>query len=152
MKVFLWERKDKSRCLTGSICYDHTLSLNDGGDHYKFQENSFHWLARKDSRQRLLRWEYNKLLHFAWGVDDAECIVVTRVCVSVRGRMPTLLHGPGCNLGTGMGCACCALLGGFAIGARHGLRCYGNITGTRNVTEYMIVLALCVVILRLTVT
>ena len=21
------------------------------------------------------------------------------VCVSVRGRMPTLLHGPGCNLG-----------------------------------------------------
>ena len=32
-----------------------------------------------------------------------KCIVVTRVCVcvclSVRGRMPTLLHGPGCNLG-----------------------------------------------------
>ena len=51
--------------VTGSTCYDHTLSLNDGGDHYKFQENSFHWLARKDSRQRLLRWEYNKLLHFA---------------------------------------------------------------------------------------
>jgi len=24
---------------------------------------------------------------------------VTRFCVSVRGRMPTLLHGPGCNLG-----------------------------------------------------
>ena len=21
------------------------------------------------------------------------------VCLSVRGRMPTLLHGPGCNLG-----------------------------------------------------
>jgi len=43
-------------------------------------------------------------LHFAWVVDDAKCIVVTRVCVcvsvclSVRGRMPTLLHGPGCNL------------------------------------------------------
>ena len=34
-------------------------------------------------------------------VDDAECIVVTRVCVSVcvsvHGRMPTVLHGPGCN-------------------------------------------------------
>jgi len=31
------------------------------------------------------------LLHFAWVVDDAKCIVVTRVCVcrSVRGRMPT---------------------------------------------------------------
>ena len=36
-------------------------------------------------------------------VDDAECILVTRVCLSVClsvcGRMPTLLHGPGCNLG-----------------------------------------------------
>jgi len=39
-------------------------------------------------------------------IDDAKCIVVTRLCVSVclsvclsvRGRMPTLLHGPGCNL------------------------------------------------------
>jgi len=44
-------------------------------------------------------------LHLARVVDDAKCIVVTRVCVSVcvclsvRGRMPTLLHGPGCNLG-----------------------------------------------------
>jgi len=26
------------------------------------------------------------------------------VCLSVRGRMPTLLHGPGCNLGSGRGC------------------------------------------------
>jgi len=26
------------------------------------------------------------------------------VCVSVRGRMPTLLLGPGCNLGSGRGC------------------------------------------------
>jgi len=45
-------------------------------------------------------------LHFAWVVDDAKCIVVTRVCVSVcvclsvRGRTPTLLHRPGCNLGS----------------------------------------------------
>jgi len=27
----------------------------------------------------------------------------------------------------------------------HGLRCYGNITRTRNVREYMLVLALCLV-------
>jgi len=42
------------------------------------------------------------------------------VCVSVRGRMPTLLHGPGCNLGEWYrGCLpSCALLGGFAISAR----------------------------------
>jgi len=40
-------------------------------------------------------------LHFTRVVDDAKCIVVTRVCVclSVRGRMPTLLHRPRCNLG-----------------------------------------------------
>jgi len=41
----------------------------------------------------------NFLLHFARVVDDAKCIVVTRVCVSVCGRTPTLLHGPGCNFG-----------------------------------------------------
>jgi len=39
--------------------------------------------------------------------------------VSVRGRMPALLHGPGCNLGEWQGMPLsCALLGGFAIGAR----------------------------------
>ena len=39
--------------------------------------------------------------------DDANIILWSRasvcvcvcVCVFVRGRMPTLLHGPGCNLG-----------------------------------------------------
>ena len=41
------------------------------------------------------------------------------VCVSVRGCTPTLLHGPGCNLGQWQGMPpSCALLGGFAIGAR----------------------------------
>ena len=38
-------------------------------------------------------------------IDHEKCIVVTlfcvSVCLSVRGRMPTLLHGPGCNLGSG---------------------------------------------------
>jgi len=36
----------------------------------------------------------------------------------------------------------CALLGGFAIGARLVLL-WRNITRTRNVSEYMFVLALC---------
>ena len=41
------------------------------------------------------------------------------VCLSVRGRMPTLLHGPGCNSGEWKGMLpSYALLGGFAIGAR----------------------------------
>jgi len=62
-------------------------------------------------------------------IDHEKCIVVTRVCVSVRGRMPTLLHGPGCNLGDWWGMPpSCALLGGFAIGARVVLlwQHYGN--------------------------
>jgi len=42
---------------------------------------------------------FDHLSHCAWVVDDGKCIVVTRVFVSVRGRMPTLLHGAGCNLG-----------------------------------------------------
>ena len=41
------------------------------------------------------------------------------VCLSVRGCTPTLLHGPGCNLGAWYRLPpSCALLGGFAIGAR----------------------------------
>ena len=46
--------------------------------------------------------------------------MVTRVCVclSVSRRMPTLLHGPGCNLGNVGRAPSCALLGGFAIDAR----------------------------------
>jgi len=50
------------------------------------------------------------LLHFGWFLDDAKCIVVTGVCVSVclsvsvRGRMPTLLHGPDVTWESGRGC------------------------------------------------
>jgi len=43
------------------------------------------------------------------------------VCVSVSTvprRIPTLLHGPGCNLGNGTGCPLVVHYGGFAIGAR----------------------------------
>jgi len=39
------------------------------------------------------------------------------VCLSVRGRIPTLLHGPGWNLAEWQGCPSCVLLGGLAIGA-----------------------------------
>jgi len=123
------------------------------------------------------------------------CVCVS-VCVAVRGRMPTLLHGPGCNLAEWYGMPpSCALLGGFAIGARDALLwqhygnawhspavirqahrtqhalcmpaktplagdkidapaacavpfrpyCGGVVTRTRNVSEYMLVLALCLV-------
>jgi len=74
-------------------------------------------------------------------VDDAKCIVVTHVCVSVsvRSRMPTLLHGPGCNLGSGKGYPLVVYYWAD-LQSVHGLRCYGNIT--RSVSEQMLVLAL----------
>ena len=66
------------------------------------------------------------------------------VCLSVRGRIPTLLHGPGCNLEEWQGCP--LVVHYWAdLQSVHGLRCYGNITRTRNVSEYMLVLALCLV-------
>jgi len=41
------------------------------------------------------------------------------ICLSISHRIPTLLHGPGCNLGEWYGVASsCALLCAFAIGAR----------------------------------
>jgi len=44
--------------------------------------------------------------------------VSVSVCLSVRGCMPTLLHGPGCNLEERYGVPpSCALWGRFAIGA-----------------------------------
>jgi len=70
-------------------------------------------------------------LHFAWVVDDAKCIVVTRVCVclSVHGRTPTILHGPGCNLGAWQRLP--LVVHYWAdLQSGHGLRCYGNITRT----------------------
>jgi len=57
--------------------------------------------------------------------------------------MPTLLRGPRCNLGSGRGCP--LVVHYWAdLQSVHGLHCYSNIT--RNVSEYMFVLALCVVI------
>ena len=83
-------------------------------------------------------------------VDDAKCIVVTRVCVSdcvsvcPRPHAPTLLHGPGCNLGEWYGMP---LVVHYwpDLQSVHGLRCYGNITRTRTISEYMLVFALCLV-------
>ena len=50
------------------------------------------------------------------------------MCLSVRGRMLTVLHGPGCNLGQWGLPPRCVLLGGFAIGERDALlwQHYGN--------------------------
>jgi len=61
-----------------------------------------------------------------------------RVCVSmcrpVRCRMPTLLHGPGCNLGDWKGCP--LVVHYWAdLQSVHGFPCYDNIARTGNVSE-----------------
>ena len=52
------------------------------------------------------------------------------VCLSVRGRTPTLLHGREWNLGSGRGCP--LVVHYWAdLQSRHGLGSYGNTTRTR---------------------
>ena len=61
-------------------------------------------------------------------------------------RLFVCLPGPGCNLGSGRGCL--LVVHYWAdLQSVCGLRCYGNITRTGNVSEYMLVLALCLVII-----
>jgi len=73
-------------------------------------------------------WVLYNFLHFAWGVDDSKCIVVTRVCVSVclsAAVRPHYCTDPGVTWGRGKGCPlvvhCWA-----DLQSAHGLRCYGN--------------------------
>jgi len=51
-----------------------------------------------------------------------------------------------CNLGSGRGCSLVVQYWAD-LQSVHRLRCYGNITRTRNVSEYVLVLALCLVII-----
>jgi len=53
--------------------------------------------------------------------------------VSVRGRMPTLLHGAGYNFKNGRGCLLVVRYWAD-LHSVHGLRCYDNIARTQNVT------------------
>jgi len=88
----------------------------------------------------------NSSLQFAWVVEDAKCTVVTRVCLPVclsAAACPHYCTDPDVTWGSGRGCP--LVVHYFAyLQSVHGLRCYGNITRTRNVSEYMLVLALWV--------
>ena len=76
--------------------------------------------------------------------------MVTAVCVSVclsvgsvSRRIPTLLHGPGCNLGNGRGCP--LVVHYWAdLQSVHGFRCYDNITPNAK-CQRVLVLAVCLV-------
>jgi len=62
--------------------------------------------------------------------SSASCVFVyVSVCLFVRGHMPTLLHGPRCNLGCGRGCP--LVVHYWAdLPSVHRMHCYGNITRT----------------------
>ena len=96
------------------------------------------------------------LLDFAWVVDDAKCIVVTRVCLSVcvcvclsiflsAAIRPHYCTDPDVTWGRGRGCP--LVVHYWAdLQSVHGFRCCGSITRTQNVSEYMLVLARCLVV------
>jgi len=73
--------------------------------------------------------------------------VVTRICVSVclsAAACPHYCTDPDATWGSGRGCT---LVVHYWVDLQsvHGLRCYDNITRTRSVSVYMLVLALCIV-------
>jgi len=90
-------------------------------------------------------------LQFAWVVDDAKGIVVTRVCVCVCLCVclsaAACLHyctDPDVTWGNGRGCP--LVVHYWAdLQSVHGLCCYGNVTRTRNVSDYMLILTPCLV-------
>jgi len=59
--------------------------------------------------------------------------------------MNTYCTDPDVTCGSGRGCPLVVHCW-TDLQSVHGLRCYGNITRTRNVSEYMFVLALCLVL------
>jgi len=99
---------------------------------------------RSDEVAALFAGLYSYLLHFEWFVDDAKCIVVTRVCVSVC--LFVCLSTAAClhycivpDVTWGSDRRCPLVVHYWAdLQSGHGLRCYGNITRTRNVSEYML--------------
>ena len=103
-----------------------------------------HWFARLHVGFLPLRPSATgvNLLHFALVVDDEKCIVFTRVCVCLSAT--ACLHycmDPDVTWGSGRGCPL-VVHNRADLQSVHGLRCYGNITRMRNVSEYMLVLAL----------
>ena len=111
------------------------------------------------------------LLHFAEVVDNAKCLVVTRVCVCVcvcvclsvclsAAACPYYYTDPDVTWGSGRGCPpSCALLGGYAIGAwvallwQHNTNpsyyklastpIYDDIVRMRNVSECLVHIVSC---------
>ena len=93
--------------------------------------------ANRLTRKLVIKLHLHKVikLHFTWVIDNAKCILVTHVCVcvSVCNRMPALLHGPGCNLGSGRGAPVVHYWAD--VQSVHEFHCYDYIGKTRNVSK-----------------
>ena len=144
----LWENK----CKKVNLSSDRWFSLWWRANNCIF--NTGHRIS-KTSLQQCVQFLSESSLHFAWVVDDAKCIVVTRDCVCVSlclsAACPRYCLDPDVNWGSGMGCP--LVVHYWAdLQSMHVLRCYGNIRRTRNVSKYMLVLALCLVMLLLIYT
>jgi len=92
----------------------------------------------------------NLLWSPASGLSGSHCglSVFLSVCLTVCLSVAACLHyctDSDVTWGSGKGCP---LVVHYWVNLQsgHGLHCYGNITQMRNVSEYMIVLALCLVI------
>ena len=105
--------------------------------------NSYLWEMRKYNLNSTLRNTICSNYYISRESSTTRNVLWSRVCVCpsvcLCVCMPTLLHGSGCNLPQ--------VVHYWAdLQSVHRLRCCGNITRTRNVSEYMLVLALCLVI------
>jgi len=85
------------------------------------------------------------MLHFAWGVLEVKCILVTAVCVSVCLSVCLSLaafphYCTDTDVGLGMVVVCCWV----DLQSAHGFRCYDNIAPNAK-CQRVLVLALCLV-------
>jgi len=125
--------------LTDSRSNSSSALSSDGnrkGIVYVKQRKYFRTKSRKRNKRVIL-------LHFAWVVDDAKCILVTRVCVSVclwLAAFPHYCTDPDVTREMVGVPPSCALLGGFAIGARVTLQWQHSANAK---CQLVLVLALC---------
>jgi len=102
--------------ILGKQIYTQTISVH---QQMKNVNNNKQW------SNRLIKFRMSRRLRKMCCGHARRCV---SVCLSVHGRMPTLLHRPGCNLGEWQGIPpSCVLLGGLAIGAQVALLWQHNV-------------------------
>ena len=121
----LTTRRTPTTCTTCSPTW--SCSTTSDGLTAAFHSLSFGYISREWQTTRNVYWS---------------CASVC-VCVSVRRRIPTLLHGSGRNLGEWKGCPLVVQCW-LDLQSMHGFRCYDNIAPNA-ICQRVLVLALCLV-------